>query len=268
MKNYEKRYNMLDLFSGIGGFHHGLKMAGYAFNWVGYSDIDKYANYVYSVRFPEAYKLGDVKEIITSDLPQIDIITGGFPCVDLSICQNSTRKDLKGKQSGLFYEMVRICNEIHPDIIIIENVPRFKKYREDVNNLLQDWHLTHGILDAKDFRYCATRRKRHYTIGLYKGCGFRKIPDIEEICEPFIQSRRTQDVLPMCLPWKGGPSLERLASCIVENTENDSTRIRKSNGVSRRVGNNVLYQLLGNTVVPIVIAWLGYLIKQEIMRNS
>ena len=72
---------LLDLFSGIGGFHKGFTEAGFDFDWVGFSDIDKYANGVYKYNYKEAVELGDIKLIRPErDLPNIiNILTGGFP---------------------------------------------------------------------------------------------------------------------------------------------------------------------------------------------
>ena len=73
---------MLDLFSGIGGFHEGFKCAGYKFDWVGFSELDKYASAVYKYNYKESEELGDIKLIQPGrDLPNnIDILCGGFPC--------------------------------------------------------------------------------------------------------------------------------------------------------------------------------------------
>ena len=54
---------LLDLFSGIGGFHLGLKQSGFEFDWVGFSEIDKYATKQYKKRFPNAKELGSVTDI-------------------------------------------------------------------------------------------------------------------------------------------------------------------------------------------------------------
>ena len=77
---------LLDLFSGIGGFHLGLENAGFKFEWVGFSDIDKYANKQYKRRFPSAERLGDITNVRCEELPiDIDILCGGFPCQAFSI---------------------------------------------------------------------------------------------------------------------------------------------------------------------------------------
>ena len=81
---------MLDLFSGIGGFHKGFERAKYTFDWVGFCEIDKYASAVYRHRFPKAEELGDVKLIQPGrDLPNhIDLLCGGFPCQAFSVAGN------------------------------------------------------------------------------------------------------------------------------------------------------------------------------------
>lgn len=112
--------NYLDLFSGIGGFHEGLRQAGFKFDWVGHSEIDKYANQIYEKHFPESEALGDVKAINPAKLPKINLITFGFPCQDLSVA--GKREGLRGKRSGLFFEALRIIKSATPEVFIFENV--------------------------------------------------------------------------------------------------------------------------------------------------
>lgn len=112
--------NYLDLFSGIGGFHEGLKQTGFIFNWTGFSEIDKYAKQIYQKHFPESEDLGDVRTIRINKLPRIDLITFGFPCQDLSIA--GKRLGLRGERSGLFGEAIRIIRDTRPSYFIFENV--------------------------------------------------------------------------------------------------------------------------------------------------
>lgn len=113
--------NYLDLFSGIGGFHLGLKWSGFKFNKVYYSEIDKYANKVYKKNFPDAIPLGDITKINPEELPSIDIVTAGFPCQDISVA--GKQEGINAKRSGLFYEIIRLCSVLRPKIIFLENVP-------------------------------------------------------------------------------------------------------------------------------------------------
>jgi DNA (cytosine-5)-methyltransferase 1 len=118
---------MLDLFSGIGEFHKGFEQAGYEFDWVGFSEIDKYASAVYRHRFPEAVELGDITTIQPGrDLPDhIDIICGGFPCQSFSMA--GKRKGFDDTRGTLFFEIARLLRHYREtespiDYFLLENV--------------------------------------------------------------------------------------------------------------------------------------------------
>ena len=99
---------LLDLFSGIGGFHKGFEEAGFEFDWVGFSEIDKYASAVYKYRYPDAEELGDITSIRPErDLPDnIDLLCGGFPCQAFSVA--GRRKGFEDTRGTLFFEIARI----------------------------------------------------------------------------------------------------------------------------------------------------------------
>lgn len=116
--------NGLDLFSGIGGISLALR------EWVrpiAYCEIDPYCQGVLLSRMlsrhlSKAPIWDDVRTIDSKQVPfAIDIIYGGFPCQDISIAGRG--KGLAGERSGLFYEIVRLCSEIKPRFIFLENVP-------------------------------------------------------------------------------------------------------------------------------------------------
>ena len=111
---------LLDLFSGIGGFHLGLERAGHKIGWSGFSEIDKYASAVYKRRFPDAQELGDVRSVQGKELPKIDIITFGSPCQDFSIA--GKRAGMGGSRSSLISEAIRLIDECRPGVFIWENV--------------------------------------------------------------------------------------------------------------------------------------------------
>ena len=97
----------LDLFSGIGGFALGAYWAGWRFDEHYYSEIDTYCCSVYRLRFLQAKPLGDIRKIDVLVLPKGDwIITGGFPCQDISIAGKG--EGISGARSGLWFEMWRI----------------------------------------------------------------------------------------------------------------------------------------------------------------
>ena len=120
--------NVLSLFSGIGAFERALENLGIAYNLVGYCEIDKYASKAYSLlhEVPESMNYGDITKIDETQLPNnLDLITYGFPCQDISIAgEKKGLVDSEGKKtrSGLFFDALRIIEATRPKIAIAENV--------------------------------------------------------------------------------------------------------------------------------------------------
>ncbi len=113
--------NYLDLFSGIDGFALGAYWAGMKFENHYCSDIEPYCQKLYKLRFPESIQLGDITKIETDKLPKGKyIITGGFPCQDISIAGKGA--GIHGERSGLWFEYWRIIRDLRPIIAIMENV--------------------------------------------------------------------------------------------------------------------------------------------------
>ncbi len=117
--------NGLDLFSGIGGIT--LALSGYV-RPTAYCEIDRYAQAVLLSRMadgmlPTAPIWDDVTTLTGQHFQgaRIDIIYGGFPCQDISTVGRGA--GLAGKRSGLFYEIIRLCGELRPSFVFLENVP-------------------------------------------------------------------------------------------------------------------------------------------------
>jgi len=109
----------LDLFSGIGGFSLGLERTG-GFETVGFCDNDKKTHLVLKKHWPNVPIYDDISTLKGSDLGTIDIITGGFPCQDLSVAGKGA--GLAGARSGLWFEFHRLIKETKPKWVIAENV--------------------------------------------------------------------------------------------------------------------------------------------------
>lgn len=107
------------LFAGVGGFDLGMERAGMRPAWQ--VEIDPHARAVLAHHWPEARQLEDVRTAGAHNLQPVDVIVGGFPCQDLSVA--GKRAGLAGGRSGLFYEMLRIIDELKPGLVIWENVP-------------------------------------------------------------------------------------------------------------------------------------------------
>jgi DNA (cytosine-5)-methyltransferase 1 len=111
--------NVLDLFSGIGGFSIGLERAG--MRTVAFCEIDPHARAVLQKHWPDVPVFTDVSTLSKDDInEQIDILAGGFPCQDISMA--GLGAGLAGERSGLWFQYHRLIDEIRPRYAIIENV--------------------------------------------------------------------------------------------------------------------------------------------------
>ncbi|MCP4952013.1 MAG: DNA (cytosine-5-)-methyltransferase [Proteobacteria bacterium] len=113
---------VLDLFSGIGGFSLGLERAG--METVAFCEIEPYCQKVLKKHWPNIPIYEDVrnvtKERLGADGIFPDIITGGFPCQDISTA--GKQRGLEGERSGLWSEIRRLISELQPRFVIVENV--------------------------------------------------------------------------------------------------------------------------------------------------
>jgi site-specific DNA-cytosine methylase len=169
---------------------------------------------------------------------------------------------LEGEASGLVYEYGRLAKELYPSYIVIENVIQIKKYKQQLEDIFDDYKLTYTDTDALDFgAYC--RRKRTFIIGHSRIRGGREVCFYPTHNRPPLRTGGSKDFPPMLLPWTGGASLERLASCIIENTEVNASRIRTSVRLPRGMGDGKLYLMLGNSLSPLITEVIGNAILES-----
>jgi len=114
---------VLDIFSGIGGFSLGLERAG--METVAFCEIDPFCQKVLRKHWPEVPIYDDVRKLTRERLEAdgitgIEVITGGFPCQDISIAGKQAGID--GERSGLWPDLARIISDIQPQFAIVENV--------------------------------------------------------------------------------------------------------------------------------------------------
>ena len=111
--------NVLDLFSGIGGFSLGLERAG--MKTVAFCEVDKKCQQVLKKHWADVPIFNDVTTLSSKDLHEtIDLICGGFPCQDISLAGKGA--GLAGERSGLWWQFHRLIKEIKPKYVIAENV--------------------------------------------------------------------------------------------------------------------------------------------------
>ena len=134
---------VLSLFDGISVARVALERAGIPVEVYYASEIDKYAMQISAKNYPDIVQLGSVTDLHfpyekNEDLIgyDIDLLIGGSPCQDLSIAKGK-REGLSGKRSGLFFEYLRILNEVQPKYFLLENVASMSdENRDTISNAL------------------------------------------------------------------------------------------------------------------------------------
>jgi DNA (cytosine-5)-methyltransferase 1 len=163
------KFTFIDLFSGIGGFRLALGMLDG--KCVFSSDIDKWANETYFANFLEMPS-GDISKIPSSEIPDHDILTAGFPCQPFSIA--GKRKGFEDTRGTLFFDVARILKDKKPKAFILENVRGIVSH--DKGNTLATILLTldelgyrteYKVLNSKDFGV-PQNRERWICVGTRK----------------------------------------------------------------------------------------------------
>ena len=111
---------ILDTFAGIGGFSYAAHELVGGFQTTQFVEIDPFCQKVLKKHFPNVPCHDDIKTF-TAFPGQYDVITGGFPCQDLSVA-GKRAGITKQSRSGLFYELIRVIRLVRPKFVVMENV--------------------------------------------------------------------------------------------------------------------------------------------------
>jgi DNA (cytosine-5)-methyltransferase 1 len=239
----------LSLFTGIGG---GL-LGGLLLGWevIAAVEKNKYCRDILKARQKDKI-LNDFpiyEDIITFDglkyRDKVDIITGGFPCQDLSSARGRRGRGLNGKKSGLWFEMQRIIHEIYPPLIFIENVPRLLNNGfEVILNALSEmgYDAAWGVFSAGELG-ARHKRERIWVVG---------------------KNRNSHSIR----PYKRGKIFKRGQNPL-RNMQRDEWPTeylldRMSDGFSIWMEQN---RALGNAQIPAVAALAFIILYDELMKN-
>ena len=168
--NDKGRYKMIDLFAGIGGTRLGFYQTG-AVNIVFSSEWDKFAQKTYHANYGEM-PVGDITKINEKDVPDHDILVGGFPCVAFS--QAGLKKGFEDTRGTLFFDIARIIKEKRPRAFLLENVKNLLGHDNGktfsvIKTTLEemDYAVFYKVFAAKDFGV-PQNRERIYIVGFDK----------------------------------------------------------------------------------------------------
>lgn len=232
----------LSLFSGIGAFEKALQRLEIPYELVGYCEIDKYASKAYSLlhSVPESMNFGDITQLDETQLPDdIDLITYGFPCQDISLAgqqKGLLNDDGTKTRSGLFFDALRIIEHTQPQIAIAKNVKNLtsQKFSEQFDTVLSSlenvgYNNYWKVLNAKDYEV-PQNRERVFIISIRKDIdtGVFEFPD------PVPLKKCLKDLLEDSVEEKYYVDPERVKNLIPQLTEKQiSNTVRGGTGFSR-----------------------------------
>jgi DNA (cytosine-5)-methyltransferase 1 len=158
------KIKVFDMFSGYGGAEFALKRAKIEHECIGFSEIDKAAITCFKNNHPQVPNYGDCKKIDVSELPNFDLLTGGFPCQPFSEAgKHGGEVDTRGT---LFYDIIRIAEIKKPKYMLLENVKgltfknhekTFKKILLELNRLGYNVHTK--IMNSRDYNIPQSRER-------------------------------------------------------------------------------------------------------------
>ncbi len=174
-----------DMFAGVGGFRAGLTQAG-GFTCTGHCEIDKYANNSYmAAHAPHESEVyyQDARTIDPADMPDFDLLCGGFPCQGFSV---AGKRDPNDPRSTLFFELARIAAAKRPSYLLFENVPgilsheKGRTFAKIIGTLCElGYGVEWSVLNSKDYGVPQSRRRVFIVGYLDRRCAGKILPDRE-----------------------------------------------------------------------------------------
>lgn len=161
---------VIGLFAGVGGIETGFSQAG--FESVYANEIDKNAAITYTANYKHPLLEGDINDIVSINLPDHDMLTGGFPCQPFSIAGlRQGFNDAKGR-GNVFFKIMEILTTKKPEMVLLENVKNlvthdggntFKIIIETLE--AEGYHVHHQVMNAKDHGNIPQNRERIFIVG-------------------------------------------------------------------------------------------------------
>ena len=149
------------------------------FTCVGFSEIDKYASELLNKKFPGIKNYGDATKINPEELPDFDMLCGGFPCQAFSIA--GKRRGFEDTRGTLFFDVTRILEVKRPKIVFLENVKGLLNHDkgETFQVIIQTlselgYDVQWMVLNSKFFGV-PQNRERVFIIGSLRGTSKPKI---------------------------------------------------------------------------------------------
>lgn len=169
-KQGTQKLNIVSLFSGIGGLDKGFSDAGFNVIWA--NDFDKYAVQTYKANYDNEIVFGDINKIDLADIPDCDVLIGGFPCQAFSMM--GEQRGFEDARGTLFFRIAEILKDKiekgkKPRAVVLENVralmthDKGNTFKTIMNILHNDlgYKVYHNILNSADYGIPQTRNRTY-----------------------------------------------------------------------------------------------------------
>lgn len=191
-----KKYKLASLFAGVGGIELGFELTGH-FETIFANEMDQKAATTYKENFSNKLLVKDVRGVSGDDIPEIDVLTSGFPCTSFSIA--GYRKGFEDENTGdLFFETLRLIVAKKPKVIFLENVKNLvshdsgKTFQIIKDSLEQNgYFIKYQVLNSSEYGNIPQNRERIYIVG------FRNIEHYKNFSfpSPIKLTRTLRDVI-------------------------------------------------------------------------
>lgn len=161
---------VVSFFSGIGGLDKGFEEAGYSVIWA--NDFDKYAVQTYRANYENEIVLGDINEISLADIPDADVLIGGFPCQPFSMM--GEQKGFEDARGTLFFRIAEIIKDKidrghKPVAVVLENVKALRTHDQGktfatIKRILEEelgYKVYDDILNSAEYGVPQTRNRTY-----------------------------------------------------------------------------------------------------------
>lgn len=157
---------VVELFAGIGGFGLALTRSGHKIVYA--NEWEEYASNIYKRHFGPVDRR-DIRTVPASQIPDHDLLCGGFPCPDFS--DAGRQRGYEGDEGKLFFEIIRIAREKRPKYLLLENVKGFLKFKERALREIEElgYEYEYALLNSLAFGV-AQNRERVYIFCIRRDC--------------------------------------------------------------------------------------------------
>lgn len=185
-------YTLAGLFGGVGGIELGFEQAGFNVVWA--NELDEKASITYNLNHKHELRVDDIHNVEPDEFPDVDILTGGFPCQAFSVA--GYRRGFEDDRGNLFFEILRLVTVKRPRVLFLENVKNLVSH--DNGNTLKvikealevnGYFVKEKVLNGCEYGNVPQNRERIYIVAFndkedYKKFDFpKRIPLTKQLSD-------------------------------------------------------------------------------------